>query len=799
MTSHKHLLSFINNNDNNNDTLKITEEPIEEKLPSLVFQTEVSITQVPIYKQVKDKLSRKFTYFFPNQVEFVSSFFQIPISADKIESKIERRTIEQEDNKVVLKQHDNYLITTSTSSGKTIIAILYMSKLIQAATSGTAVYVVPLKALGNEKFDEFSELFKDICNVHLVMGNEEKYTENKRSKNILITTNEKFDQLLRDEKNMKNLICVVFDELHLLNSNRGMAIEYCVAKIKTLKIPRMGLSATILNAEDIADWLEAGLIVSTFRPVPIKYGLLSDDLLFFDSFGYIKDATPICGEYSKINSGNGAVVTFLLQHIKDKISTIYFRQSRPNAVSIVKKITQYYKKLKTKPNDLVLPEIKGGNSGTDAILQEGIKYGVAFHHAGLSTKNRQFVEDMFRSRKIHVIIATPTLSIGVNLPAKWVIVDFKAFRDNCYGDIPVSEVKQMMGRAARPQYDREGYAMLCAEKTTDLTELYDKYIKGDCEPIESQFKGFNDLQMSLLGFISYTETTTFSQVMTLYKNTLIYHLSSEFRQNVEQDVNDVFDYFSGVSPPISKVNDDGSWSPTSFGKMVSSLYIHPSVAIDMCEYIRNDEYSKDPFAIVYFLYSRGGLRPLRKLKDDEVILRSAIENIESKNIELYGVSDDNYDENALKTASILIGDEYHNGMTWCDTDTDEDNFLETYKLSSGDMHQLIGTGGNLDWILYSFQRIAYYHGNRKFVNTIKDIAIRLKYGISKELVPLCRVKYVGKYYGNLLYKNGYTTPSKLTADELENIANIETEGGRKIGLKIAEKIIANVPIEQNEE
>jgi len=758
---------------------------------NLIFQTDFSLHILPFSDNIKNRLLTKYLYFFPNQLEFISSYFQIPIPYSYISPTSILDITYNDDTDVMLKKYDNYLITTSTSSGKTLIALLYMISFLERYENGTVVYVVPIRSLGNEKYTEFSELFSNIYDIHLVMGNEEKYNGKDSKKNILITTNEKFDLLLRNEHKIKNIRCVVFDELHLLNTNRGLTIEWCIAKIKTLHIPIMGLSATINNAKEIANWLNAGLISSSFRPIPITYGIFTDtSITLFDEHEKLKtDVNLISSDIPIIE--NSYLYTFLVQCILSHSSLIYFRQSRPNVMSIAKKIAEIIKKRYTIITSLELPEIKGGKNGIDATLNEYIKYGVAFHHAGLSSKNKAYIEEKFKNREIYVLIATPTLAMGVNVPAKYVIVDYKAYRNGIYDDLSVSEVKQMLGRAARPKYDREGFAFLYEPKCDKKKqhELYMKYFDGNCEPIVSQYQGFSDLLMSILGFIAGNYARTETQLLNVYKNSLIYYQSSDFKSSLRKNVADVFEYYTSVSPLLLKKKEN-NWELTEFGILVNKLYIHPNIALSMYFFLLSNEYTKNEVTILYFLFSQyEELRIFRKKNSDSLFFDEIFTNLEKKNVILYEKDDVGIHLDALKTAILLIGNEYYSKMVWCDDTTDEDTFLQTYDIYSGDLYQLIGSESNLEWLLHSLQQIAYYYKLTVYANLISEIIIRLKYGISKKLVPLCKIKYVGKKYAKTLYLNNYKTSEDLVFDALPHIASLVMENGSIIGKTMAEKII----------
>ena len=121
-------------------------------------------------------------------------------------------------------------------------------------------------------------------------------------------------------------------------------------------------------------------------------------------------------------------------------------------------------------------------------LSRCIKKGVAFHHAGLHTKQRELIEDNFRNGNIKLICSTPTLAAGLDLPAYRVIIrDLKRYSGK-FGmtSIPVLEYLQMAGRAGRPKYDKIGEAICLAKSNSEKDEIYNTYILGEPEEIYSK-------------------------------------------------------------------------------------------------------------------------------------------------------------------------------------------------------------------------------------------------------------------------------------------------------------------------
>lgn len=174
------------------------------------------------------------------------------------------------------------LICAPTASGKTLVATMAIS---QVLGKGKAIYVVPLKALANEKYKEYQKLLTGTPYQAVIstgeIDSESNYLANY---DILILTSEKLDSLLRHKISwLAEVKVVIVDEIHLLNDpQRGPTLEIILTLLKTLIQPQLiGLSATIGNPQELADWLQAKLVQDHWRPVELKQGIYQKELQFY--------------------------------------------------------------------------------------------------------------------------------------------------------------------------------------------------------------------------------------------------------------------------------------------------------------------------------------------------------------------------------------------------------------------------------------------------------------------------------------------------------------------------------------
>jgi helicase len=173
-----------------------------------------------------------------------------------------------------LLKRKSILVSAPTGSGKTLVATMAIANTLG---KGKAVYLVPLKALANEKFKEFKQLLdKTPYKVVMSTGDIDSESGYLANYDLLILTTEKLDSLLRHKVSwISEVKTVIVDEIHLLNDpSRGPTLEIILTLLKSLIQPQIiGLSATIGNPKELANWLEAELVLDDWRPVELKKGI----------------------------------------------------------------------------------------------------------------------------------------------------------------------------------------------------------------------------------------------------------------------------------------------------------------------------------------------------------------------------------------------------------------------------------------------------------------------------------------------------------------------------------------------
>ncbi|TFH30359.1 MAG: DEAD/DEAH box helicase [Promethearchaeota archaeon] len=431
----------------------------------------------------------------------------------------------------------NILLSIPTASGKTLVAELLALQILlqnrdkhpkERSQWGKILYLCPLKALGSEKFKEFHD---DWLNLGFRVGMSRSDIDQPDfhifQNDLVILTNEKADSLYRlNSRIMKDVIMVIVDEIHLITDpKRGITLEFLLTRMLTQEISPLlvGLSATIRNAHQLATWLRADLITSTWRPVPLKEGYyLADNINFQDGSQRRVIKIP----------GHDDVTSLTLDMLKEGGQVLIFANSRKSAMS---QADQLSPKVRITANETekqlfswVHHEFETKHlDDTYAAkkLAKVLKGGVAFHHAGMGSDQLHFIVDQYNAGHIKVICCTPTLAAGVNTPARRVIIKtlYRYEADKGSVLIPIMEYKQMAGRAGRPRYDPYGEVVILGSDPRKLEENGHAYIHGEIERISSKLEDPPMLQSQTLSLVVSQTVNSREALNRFINHTFYYH------------------------------------------------------------------------------------------------------------------------------------------------------------------------------------------------------------------------------------------------------------------------------------
>ena len=402
----------------------------------------------------------------------------------------------------------NLMLAIPTASGKSLVAHITMAHRLSNDLKGMrGVYIVPLKALASEKFRELSEICKSVdLKVGLAIGDRSSENNFVEDSDVLVCTSEKLDSMLRSNPSlMDDIGIVVADEFHLLQDpSRGPTLEILLSRIRhrVEGAQILALSATVGNANDLAEWLDADLVKSEWRPIALYSGTLTGlDLRYHSVESPGGDFS--LPESKRLDGGvNKNLHSVLDDTTEMSKQMLVFVASRSSAQKEARELSKHVKsKLDARGHnfsDSVTESweemanslsVRESSSVTAKALANAVRGGVGFHHAGLTSSQRRVVEEGFRTGNLLCIVATPTLAQGVNLPASRVVIrDSRRWSTVAARSmpLPVMEVRQMMGRAGRPGFDEFGESFLVSKSKQDEDSLIDLYLKGEPEDVTSK-------------------------------------------------------------------------------------------------------------------------------------------------------------------------------------------------------------------------------------------------------------------------------------------------------------------------
>ncbi|MEM5824799.1 MAG: DEAD/DEAH box helicase [Candidatus Aenigmatarchaeota archaeon] len=655
----------------------------------------------------------------------------------------------------------SYIISAPTNSGKTLLTILSIAKELEK--NNKVVYCVPLVALANEKFEEFKNIFKNY-KVAISVGDYDSADDFLIYYDIIITTYEKLDSLIRHEANWISQVgLIIIDEIHLLNDfHRGPTLEFLIMKIKKIipNIKIIGLSATIKNVEEIANWLNINFYKTDFRPVNLYEGVLLNNYIYLNNYKKIK---------LKENGIEGLIKTLL---DKDK-QILIFCSTRKEAENLAKKLSEITKKYVREDLTHFSKEILSAlEVPTEQCrkLSELLKNGIAFHHAGLVYKQRKIIEDLFRNKKIRVLVSTTTLSMGLNLPSFCVLIaNYQRFESGKKEFISNIEYKQMVGRAGRVPYDKFGIGLLFAKTKAEAKMLFKRYIFGDLEEIVSKIGNEVILRSQILSLISSNFVKDEKELVEFLKTSFFYYQTKnkKFLETKSKEIIKLLKNWKFIEEKEKELR------ATRIGKRVSELYIDPLSAKILINGIQKINEETKEILIFQLISSTTEMKFLVNVRDKEYekLLNFYYSNLGKFLIEIPNEFDLEF-EYFLPTFKLsLILDSWIN-------EKNEDEILKEFKITPGELRGILEIA---DWMLYSLHELALLLGKLEILKKIKKLRIRVKYGIKEELIPLIRIEGIGKARARKLYNYGIRTIEQLRKIPLATLSLI-------LGPKIAEKV-----------
>ena len=685
----------------------------------------------------------------------------------------------------------NLVLASPTASGKTLVAELCILKSV-LEKGGKALYLTPLRALASEKYDEFQKyapLVKESgekLKVALTTGDYDSSDYWIERYDIIISTNEKLDSLLRHRARwITDVSVVVADEVHLLNEpDRGPTLEVVLTRLRQInpKAHILALSATVRNAEEVAEWLSAVPITTEWRPVPLKEGIyLNGEIQFRDG-----SSTSI----PKVTAN--PVIDIAMQVVSEGAQSLIFAETRRISVDTGKKAAQILR------NSLKPSETRGFKAIAEKILKSGEKtrlsetladqvaHGAAFHHAGLANVHRRIVEEEFRKGHVKILSATPTLAAGVNLPARTVVVSSYERYEPGYGRYPISvlEYKQFCGRAGRPKYDKFGEAVLIAKNEDERDYLMENYVLSKPEKLWSKLGIEKVLRPHVLSTIASGFARSEKGLHEFFAQTFYAHQYDP--RAIRSRIEEVLEFL--YREKMVEVEGDKVLA-TAFGKRVSELYIDPLSAVIIRDGLYRRAEKITELSFLHLIAQTPDIAPKMypRRKESELLEDLAQKRSEEFLRDLPDMWGDQvaYEEflAELKIATTLLG--------WIEEATEE-RILEAHHAEPGDLLRLIEL---TNWLLYSSHELAKLFGHKDLLKPLSIVRTRVESGVKAELVPLVSLEGIGRVRARMLYNNGMKSIDDLKRTSVSDLIKVPLIGPA-VAKKIKEQVGGKIKAEE---
>ena len=389
----------------------------------------------------------------------------------------------------------NLVVVAPTSSGKTMIG--EVAAIAATATGGRAVFLLPLKALVNDKYEALRSVYGDELTVIRATGDHADQIDDLLGGHfdIALLTYEKYTALVLGRPHiMRGVDVVVIDEAQMItDKGRGANLEFALTLLRrgygsTSPAQLIALSAATGDTAGLERWLNASLLRTDQRPVPLVESVI-------DSAGRRRSLDPNGNEavepaYVTPQFGRGSrtskpwIIGLVRRLVEERKKVIVFRPWKGKTVGTATYLAEALGLAAAEDALAALPAADAGVS-SDA-LRRVLQGGVAFHNADLEPRERAVVEAEFRDpcSDLRVVVATTTLAMGVNTPAEAVVIEgLDHSRNDPYS---VAEYKNMVGRAGRLGHVDAGESYLLATDGLSTTKAWNHYINGDLEPVTSR-------------------------------------------------------------------------------------------------------------------------------------------------------------------------------------------------------------------------------------------------------------------------------------------------------------------------
>lgn len=604
----------------------------------------------------------------------------------------------------------NYIVASSTSSGKTISAELFLAHEIRKR-GGKGMYLSPIKALAQEKIDDWTSPqhhFSDI-NLSICTGDYRltaQRTKEIEQSDVIIMTDKMLNSKCRNHRTENNkfiqdIKTLVIDESHGISNSGGDHLESGLMKFSEINPDArlVLLSATMPNVDEMGSWLsslngkDTIILQSDYRPCKLFIHYVK----YYDvKWNYDKN------ELEKISTA----IKIIKDHPKDKF--IIFVHTK-----------------------------KTGKILAETLEDIGIKYD--YHNADLPKEKRVAIEKGFREDpKLRCLVATYGMSQGINCPARRVII-LGVHRG--LSEVSASEIIQECGRSGRPQYDPQGDAYILLPQSS-----FEKQKQRIQEPqlIQSQILDNKCLAFHLTSEIHHRNIQSDADVYDWYERSLAHHQSKQLDENIVTQVTDRLTKCKIIS------KESGSYDITTIGMVASMFYFSPFDVSDL-----NSNWRK--------VFDIGK-------QDDDYFISMALANIDTFRSGVVS----NADKAEIETFRGDLYETCCNKLINGNRDFLDGAIRAGYcyyNLLNG--KNSVQFGALMQGLKSDFERVSEVlsaidemGGKWNQKEYFKNLYLRILYGVGEELIELCHLKGIGKVKAKRLWDANLRTLEQVSDNVL---------------------------------
>ncbi|XP_075053555.1 DNA polymerase theta isoform X2 [Mixophyes fleayi] len=724
----------------------------------------------------------------------------------------------------------NLVYSAPTSAGKTLVAELLILKRV-LETRKKALFILPFVSVAKEKTYYLQNLFQEVGVRVAGYAGGSSPAGGFSSIDVAVCTIEKANGLVNrliEEDRIDLLGMMVVDELHMLgDSHRGYLLELLLAKVRYVTQKRadkdkdvdrgsswnevqiVGMSATLPNLSLLASWLNAELYHTDYRPVPLKEHIKIGKTVFGSTMSPVREFEPLI----LVKGDEDHIISLCYETVRDGHSILIFCPSKNWCEKLSDTIARefynvYQKALQETAGGStseavispvvldkdgiqdVVGQLKRCPAGLDAILKRTVPWGVAFHHAGLTFDERDIIEGAFRQGIVRVLTATSTLSSGVNLPARRVVIRTPLFNGRL---LDILTYKQMAGRAGRKGVDTEGESILVCKPSERSKGV--SLLQGTLKPVQSCLRkegtGVTGTMIrAILEIIVGRVADTPDDVRLYASCTLLAASMRQENEGPQQGASGTIEacvewLLGNEFIQVLEENRDGSevevYRPTKFGSATLSSSLSPSEALGIFAdlqramkgfVLENDlhilylvtpvyeEWATIDWYQFFCLWEKLPVSMKRVAElvgiEEGFLARSVKGKITAKN--------------DRQQRQIAIHKRFYTSLVLLDliSEVPLSELTKKYGCSRGQLQSLQQSAATYAGMVTVFSNRLGWHNMELLLSQFQS---RLTFGVQRELCDLVRLDLLNAQRARALYNAGFITVSELARG---NVIDVET-------------------------